>query len=184
MCISVIYILAVFLGSWWLGKLQDTDFLFFKASVQQARRIKPFIDFYYAHDLPLYSTSSIYSGKEELVLDRDLENVFFCDIPWLLSDEINVINYKKQISSIWPNSTQSRSARLFALGYDLFTLIPELNRLRNFPQYKKDGLSGKLTVNKNGHVQRQLSWAKFVNGKTVQLDLSSVQQASQSSIRE
>ncbi|MCP3674373.1 MAG: hypothetical protein GY829_07875 [Gammaproteobacteria bacterium] len=149
---------------------QDTDFLFFKASVQQARRIKPFIDFYYAHDLPLYSTSSIYSGKEELVLDRDLENVSFCDIPWLLSDQIDIVNYKKQISSIWPNSTQSRSARLFALGYDLFTLIPELNRLRNFPQYQKNGLSGKLTVNGSGHVQRQLSWAKFVNGKTVQLE--------------
>jgi len=149
---------------------QDSDFLFFKASVQQARRIKPFIDFYYAHDLPLYSTSSIYNGKEDPLLDRDLDKVLFCDIPWLLTNDFNMVKNRQQISAIWPDSTQSRSARLFALGYDLFTLIPELSKLRNFPLYQKQGLSGLLSVNQSGHVQRTLSWARFINGKATLIE--------------
>lgn len=153
---------------------KDTDFLFFKANVNQARRIKPFIDFYYAHDLPLYSTSSVYSGKEEPILDRDLDNVLFCDIPWLLSEEYALVETKNKLSNIWPNSTKSGAARLFALGYDLFTLIPDLNRLRNFPQYHKQGLSGLLTVDQLGHIQRNLSWAKFIDGRAMQIENAQV----------
>lgn len=148
---------------------QDADFLFFKATAQQARRIKPFIDFYYAHDLPLYSTSSIYSGKVDRPLDRDLDNVIFCDIPWLISDEQEISRQKQHVSAFLPDSTDNRSARLFALGYDLFSLIPELNRLRNFPQYRMKGLSGTLSVDNLGHVQRTLSWARFINGKATEI---------------
>ncbi|RLA05314.1 MAG: hypothetical protein DRQ47_01485 [Gammaproteobacteria bacterium] len=149
---------------------QDPDFLFFKASANQARRIKPFIDFYYAHDLPLYSISSIYNGKVDPQLDRDLDKVLFCDIPWLLSESRENTMDKKQVSAIWPNSTYSHQGRFFALGYDLYTLIPDLNKLRNFPQYQKAGLSGKLSVDQLGHIQRTLSWAKFVNGKAIQIE--------------
>jgi len=148
---------------------QDTDMVFFKASVKQARRIKPFIDFYYAHDLPLYSTSSIYAGKEDPLLDKDLDNVQFCDIPWLLSRDDDVTVKKNQIARLLPTATHSSSARLFALGYDLYTLIPDLNKLRNFPQFYKEGLSGLLTVDQLGHVQRRLTWAKFVNGQTSEI---------------
>ncbi len=148
---------------------QDADMVFFKASAKQARRIKPFIDFYYAHDLPLYSTSSIYAGKEDPLLDKDLDNVQFCDIPWLLSRDENLLYKKEQIAELLPAATHSSSARLFALGYDLYTLIPDLNKLRNFPQFYKEGLSGLLTVDPLGHVQRRLTWAKFVNGQTSEI---------------
>ena len=149
---------------------KDTDLLFFKANVKQARRIKPFIDFYFAHDLPLYSTSSLYSGRYEPILNRDLNNVQFCDIPWLLSEEYQITETKNKLSTVWPNSTKSGSARLFALGYDLYTLIPDLNKLRNFPQYHKQGLSGLLTVDQLGHIKRNLSWAKFINGRAIQIE--------------
>jgi len=149
---------------------QDSDFIFFKASFNQARRIKPFIDFYYAQDLPLYSTSSIYSGKEDTLLDRDLNDVLFCDIPWLLSEDTEITEQRNIITAIWPDSAASSLARFFALGYDLFTLIPDLNKLRNFPHYQKQGLSGSLSVDQLGHIQRNLSWAKFINGKAVLLD--------------
>ncbi|MFT5452706.1 MAG: outer membrane PBP1 activator LpoA protein [Enterobacterales bacterium] len=148
---------------------QDSDFLFFKASVKQARRIKPFIDFYYAQDLALYSTSSIYNGKDDPQLDNDLNKVLFCDIPWLLSDEDGINTTKNRISSLWPNSTKTSSARLFALGHDLYTLIPDLSKLRNFPQFQIQGLSGTLSVDQLGHIQRTLSWARFENGKAILL---------------
>jgi len=146
---------------------QDSDFIFFKASTTQARIIKPFIDFYFAQDLAVYSTSSIYYGKEDIKNDSDLNNVIFCDIPWLLSKDNELINKRNEISKIWPNSVKSHKARLFALGYDLQALIPELNKLKNFSAYHLSGLSGNLTVDESGHVNRELSWAKFVKGKAV-----------------
>ena len=78
---------------------------------------------------------------------------------------------KREISSDWGDSNQGLPARLFALGYDSYRIIPELSKLRYFPSYRLSGLSGQLVVNEQGHVLRNLPWAKFVQGKVEVTDL-------------
>lgn len=144
---------------------QDIDFIFFIADPATARRIKPFIDFYYAHDVAKYSTSRIYRGVEDEVQNNDLNNVQFPTIPFLVSDNQINSDLDNALDNQWQDSKQGIAASLFALGYDSYQIIPELSKLRYFPNYRQTGMSGKLLVNEQGHVLRELPWAKFTSGK-------------------
>ena len=46
-----------------MRRRQDAEFIFVVASPSMGRQIKPFINYYYAYDLPVIATSRIYSGK-------------------------------------------------------------------------------------------------------------------------
>ena len=144
---------------------QDIDFIFFIANPATGRRIKPFIDFYYAHDVSVYSSSSIFRGVEDEVLDNDLNNIQFPTLPFLVSDSTATTSLKGEIDSNWQDSKQGLQANLFALGFDSYQIIPELSKLRFFPNYRQNGLTGTLTVNQQGQVLRNLPWATFVQGK-------------------
>src|SRR5690554_7108230 len=71
---------------------QDADWLFLVALPQQARQIKPTLAFNFASDLPVYSTSHVYSGEPNPSKDRDLNGIVFCDTPWLLDRKSTRLN--------------------------------------------------------------------------------------------
>lgn len=144
---------------------QDIDFIFFIANPATGRRIKPFIDFYYAHDVSVYTSSSIFRGIEDEVLDNDLNNIQFPTLPFLVPNSETTASLKREIEDNWQDSKQGLPANLFALGYDSYQIIPELSKLRFFPNYRLSGLTGNLTVTEQGQVLRDLPWAKFVQGK-------------------
>jgi outer membrane PBP1 activator LpoA protein len=149
---------------------QDIDFIFIIADPVAGRRIKPFIDYYYAHDVPIFANSGIYLGKEDPTLDNDLNNINFPTIPFLDKQQSSFQAIRNELSSYWPESNEGIAARLFALGYDSYELIPELSKLRNFPNYSRQGLTGTLTVDNNGLVQRQLPWSRFEQGLPVTIE--------------
>ena len=62
----------------------DLDFLFLAANAEQARLLVPQLRFFQAHDLALYATSYIYSGKPEPAVDADLDGIIFGDMNWIL----------------------------------------------------------------------------------------------------
>ena len=144
---------------------QDIDFIFFIADPATGRRIKPFIDFYYAHDITKYASSRIYNGTVDEVQDRDLNDVNFPIIPFMLEDQTNSDDLESALRAQWNDSRQGISATLFALGYDSYEIVPELSKLKYFPNYRQQGLSGRLSVNEYGHVIRELPWVKFNQGK-------------------
>ena len=63
------------------------------------------------------------------------------------------------------------SQRLFAMAYDAVLVINDIRQLSLMPGNQFSGLSGKLSVNSNGHLQRVLDWAQYTNRqiKSVQL---------------
>lgn len=148
---------------------QDVDFIYFVADARSARRIKPFIDFYYAHDLTLFANANINQGELQPTLDNDLNKVIFADIPLLVEQQGNSQADFELLESVWPESSQGVTARLYALGYDSYNLIPDLSKLRYFPNYKIAGLSGNLSVSLDGQVHRELVWSQFQRGLPVVL---------------
>ena len=143
---------------------QDIDFVFFIADPVAGRRIKPYIDYYYAHDIDVYATSSIYKGIENPVLDNDLNRIHFPNIPFLQTDNPESKMIRTSLTSYWSDSNEGIAARLFALGYDSYQLIPELSKLKHFPNYHLTGMTGSLSVNETGQVVRSIPWARFVKG--------------------
>jgi len=147
-----------------MRRRQDADFIFMLSRPEQARRIKPFIDFYFALDLPVISTSKIYSGKPQPQLDNDLNGIEFSDIPLYISQQNDIKQTREIIKTIDKNILKSDNGRLFSMGYDSYQILSRLAKLQAFPAYRWYGLSGEIGVDEDGLVHRYLTWAKFKKG--------------------
>lgn len=143
---------------------QDIDIIFLAASPNQARQIKPLFAFYYASHIPVYSTSSIYTGVSNSVSDSDLNDIIFCDVPWVLalSSKQQALNEKLQrLSPVYSN----RYTRLYALGIDAYELIDYLPALKSQVNYPFKGVTGHLTLNRDARITRYLPCAQFKQGQ-------------------
>ena len=83
---------------------------------QQARSIKPLLAFHYAGDLPVYSTSQIFSGRRDPQRDRDLNGINIVEMPWLLTNDDPVY------AAVLAGGADEEMADMHALGADAFLL--------------------------------------------------------------
>lgn len=134
---------------------QDIDMVFLVASPRLARQINPILKFYYANDLPIYSTAYVYAGIPDPLQDRDLEGIIFCDIPWLFKDS----KVHDQLAALWPKNEQQNQIRLYALGIDAYRVATHLNQINGL-----EGATGTLSMNEQGLILRHLKWARFSKG--------------------
>ncbi len=151
---------------------QDVDMIFIAANSRQARLLKPQLKFHRAQDLPVYATSHISSSNGNPDDDRDLNEILFVDIPWMLDNHSNPDH--QQISRLWPDSSK-RFSRLFALGIDAYRMIPSLRRLMINPEESLRHNTGQLSVDKNGRIKRSLLMATYVKGRTKLLQTPTTQ---------
>jgi outer membrane PBP1 activator LpoA protein len=148
---------------------QDIDFIFLPATNRKARLIKPLLDFFYAFDLPIYSTSRIFSGKVDPVNDRDLDRIRFPDMPWMIATNIELESLRTFLQGGWPNRETSYN-RLYGLGMDIFSILPLIERMRENPMLHFQGMSGNLSIDENGIIHREMLWASFRKGSPALLD--------------
>lgn len=139
----------------------DADFIFMAAFPRQARLIRPQLEFHYAGQLPVYSTSHVYAGHPNRSEDRDINGVIFCDLPWVLT--ANGQPVRKEIEQVWAERS-TQYVRFYALGVDAYDIIPYLNNLRLFHYERFQGATGMLQLTDTNRVYRQLPWARFTNG--------------------
>ena len=142
---------------------QDAEFVFMVAFPKQARQLQPQLKFHYAADLPIFATSHVYTGKPNRNTDRDMDGINFCDIPWLVEQNNKYLNLQNTFTQI-DAANFSQNPRLYALGMDSYNLLNELQRLTSDPYERFSGYSGKLLIDTNRRIKRQLSWAVFKDG--------------------
>ena len=137
------------------------DAVFMASNSTETRFILPYFDFVRdsrASRLPTYVTSRSYIEGNEAPMS-ELNQLQLADMPWLFGSEPQL---KEEVALLWPDRNASW-LRLFALGYDALTLIPQLADLQmGAPAIA--GLTGELTVNEQGVVQRQLQWMEYRDG--------------------
>lgn len=143
---------------------EDVDFIFMAAPPPIARQIKPLLNFHYAKDIPVYASSSVYSGFMSTELDQDLDKIQFCDIPWVLDETIKLKRIYKTISSKWPEQYH-KYPRLFAFGIDAYKISQQLEQLLNFSEIGISGMTGILRLDDKNIIHRKLMWSKFEKGK-------------------
>ncbi|MBI3775675.1 MAG: penicillin-binding protein activator [Gammaproteobacteria bacterium] len=142
---------------------QDIDFVFVAAMPRHARMIRPQLNFHQANDLPVYSTSHVFSGFVNARTDHDIDNVTFGDMPWVLPKARRDTALNATITQLWPQQVENYM-RLYAFGIDAFNLIPNLTALSEQRTLQHPGETGNLYMDDAHRVQRRLQWAEFKNG--------------------
>ena len=134
--------------------------IFAVGTSENMRSIKPQFNFNFAEDIEFYSTSHIYNGVSDKVNNQDLNNIKFCDIPWLY-------NNKNKIEKLafMDDNNKKDLLRFIALGMDSIKIIYNINKLENHRNKYLLGDTGYLQLNEFNRIRRHLTIIKFKNGK-------------------
>lgn len=164
----------------------SADVFFMASFPTQARRIGPQLSYYGRGDTPLYATSHSYTTEVDEKSDKDLNGVQFIEMPWVLlkgswpnrAQLQQVLDSQAQplppspapiyttLQQQWADRMYGSNKRLFAFGIDAYHVIAYLktavnNRGRGL---RLAGMTGLLSLNQRGVVQRELLWAVFRAG--------------------
>ena len=143
---------------------QDVDVIFMAAFPIAGRQIIPQLRFHEAGSIPVYATSHIFTGSVNPQADMDMDGVMFPDLPWILFPHDGSPSLKSRVNDNFQADT-SVYQRLYALGVDVFHLIPNLYRLAFDDDARFSGETGLLSMSGDGRISRNLPWGKIINGK-------------------
>lgn len=111
--------------------------------------------------LPVLATSLVQSGGDPR-LDRELDGLQYPELPWLLGDLVGPGD-AESLGRRLP-SARGSAARLFAFGFDAWTVATYLDALRGGAQLR--GATGELGIDAAGIVERVPAWAEYRGGVT------------------
>ena len=146
----------------------DAQFVFVGAQPVQGRSLRPALRFHLAEDLPVYATSDIFEPDAQA--NNDLEGVIFPDMPWVISPDAVSTQLRTALSKHWPVRARGRG-RLYAFGFDAYRLVPLLKAGKFGSAHAVPGMTGLLSIDSKGRVQRELDWAQVAGGKPTPLAL-------------
>ena len=135
--------------------------LFLAANPFQARQIKPTLVFQYAGDLPVYATSHAYRLSLSGEPNADIDDILIAEIPWLLDRSDSL--YDSVVDS-WP-AAAGPMGRLYAMGVDAQRIFGRLLQMQEQPDTRIEGATGRLSLDSNGRIHRELSWGQIVDGQ-------------------
>jgi uncharacterized protein len=142
----------------------DADFVFIAGAAGTARLIVPQLKFNYAGDVPVYATSE--SFEPDPSANADLDGMFFVDMPWMVSADPVTGQIRDSVRAAWPARTARRD-RLYAFGFDAYRLVPALRSKSLSPPNKISGVTGKLFLDAQNRIHRELDWAQLRSGVPV-----------------
>jgi len=140
---------------------EDADFIFLAANNQDGGMLRPQLRFHYAGGFVTYATSAIYQPGGGS--DSDLNGVIFPDSPWVIG-KASAPDLDNAMRTQWGVAAELRQ-RFYAMGHDAYRLLPLLNQAKQPITATVNGLSGRLSVQPNGKIERQLSWAEIRRGR-------------------
>ena len=129
--------------------------VFFATDVEKARIIRPYLP----NKLAAYATSQLFVGNSEKLVNFDLQDIRFVDMPWLLqAEQATAMAYPRANP---PLATDHE--RLYALGIDALNLIKVLLAKQLNTALPLDGVTGRIQLN-NHTFQREAVPAVFMQG--------------------
>ncbi len=142
----------------------DVDVVFLAMGSEQARSVRPQLDFFHAAGLPRLGTSRIAALDDDIKRNKDLNSIFYPDTPWALRDSVQKDQLKQQIVKNFPQA-DGVYGKLYALGADAYKVVSNLQQLIEGGSF--EGFTGDLSLSADGRIERQLDWAQYQEGKSV-----------------
>ena len=151
------------------SRREDVEAIFVAANSRQARLFKPLLEFHFAEDLNVYTTSSSYSGIPNSNDDRDLNDINYLEMPWFLGldpDEKDSVPAPEELigdDRFYP--------RLFAFGVDAYRLAPLVRQLLVSPEARYNGYTGQVSAGVQNKLNHKLLRATFQRGESIPLPI-------------
>ncbi|UTV28071.1 penicillin-binding protein activator [Photobacterium atrarenae] len=137
---------------------RDTDAVYLIANKNELTLLKPFIEVAINPDIQppkLYASSRSYPDSNANF--NELRGIEFSDIPLLVDANHH---FMTRFNELWPNASNT-DLRLHAFGMDAYQMITELPQMQAVDNYSTQGKTGRLSLDEQCVIQRQLSWAMF-----------------------
>lgn len=139
---------------------EDLEFMNLFATADGSTLIRPLLNLNFAERLPSYGTSQLLQSNQL----RDLDQMYISVLPWQISPSPLRAELESKHGSL------GRLEALFAMGVDAFDLIEPVSALRALDQLNLQGQTGRLTLNEQGFVQRELLLAQVLDGQLQLVD--------------
>lgn len=139
----------------------DIGFIFSPAQANIERLLRPQLRFHYAGDIATYATSDAF--EPDVRANDDLEGLMFPDMPWMLGGDL-ADAVRSAAHDAWPTGGPHRG-RLFAFGFDAYRLGVALRASGVAGNVSIEGLTGRLSLDAERRVRRELGWAQLHNGE-------------------
>lgn len=153
---------------------RDIDAIYIIADAAETRLLKPSFDVNistFAKRIPIFASSRSHDIRSDKTDKKDLAGLYFSEMPWMLPLTGNSQTVRAEFDTLWPEQG-TLEQQLFAMGFDAINLIPELRQLQMVPGKFITGLTGDLTINRDGEVQRTLKWAQYQEKQIMKLELN------------
>lgn len=135
--------------------------VFMAAEPDKARLIRPYI----FADIPVYTTSQVFIGNGNNLVNFDLGEVRFYDMPWVIQPDHPAVMVYPRAEPPYPTDME----RLFALGIDAYRMLQVLYHHNTSNGLPLDGVTGKLSL--EGHqVKREGVKSTMRNGQGMTLE--------------
>ena len=132
------------------------NMVFVAANAETARRFRPFIN----PLQPVYATSQIFKGNQATLVNYDLREVVFLDMPWLVQqDKASIVRYTRANPPLTVDLE-----RLYALGIDACRLMRIMLAQQTEKALPMDGVTGTIRLNPGHLFDREATLAEFKDG--------------------
>ncbi|MEW5902895.1 MAG: penicillin-binding protein activator [Pseudomonadota bacterium] len=115
--------------------------VFLAAEPDKARLMRPYI----FSDIPVYATSQVFVGNGNNLINYDLTEIRFYDMPWVIQPDHPAVMVYPRADPPYPLDQE----RLYALGIDAYRMMQVLLHHTTVNALPLDGVSGKLSL--DGH---------------------------------
>ena len=103
----------------------DVDVIFLAITSEQARSVRPQLDFFHASGVTRLGTSRVAAIEDDARNNKDLNSIYYPDAPWVLRKSMASDPLRQSILENFPSS-EGVYAKLYALGADSYQLILSL----------------------------------------------------------
>jgi len=138
----------------------DLEFIFAPAPANVERLLRPQLRFHFAGNVPTYATSDAFDPDPHN--NQDLEGLMFPDMPWMLGSDL-ADAVRNALQTAYPNGGGPRRNRLFAFGFDAYRVATALQG--GATNIQVEGLTGRLSLDPERRIHRELNWAQIHNGE-------------------
>lgn len=139
----------------------DIDVIFLAVTNEQARSVRPQLDFFHARAITRLGTSRVAAIDDNAKNNKDLNTIYYPDAPWVLRKSMRKDPVRKSIIKTFP-AAEGAYAKLYALGADSYQLVTNMGALNQGQRLQ--GYTGGLELAPDGGIRRHLDWAQYVEG--------------------